>query len=149
MAEVDAEEVRGLMIKNLEFLGKNGYTAQEVRALVEANPLEKIRSMPKKRAVLVAVQGKKIVGVAGLKGNEVKNFFVRLPFHYQGIGKRLLEEIEKIAKEKEREKIWVASSLYATGFYEKAGFKETGKFKKRAEDGTEIRMVRMEKKLKV
>ena len=64
------------------------------------------------------------MGVNGLQRNEVRTFYVNSTYHGKGVGRKLMENVEKIAKKRGIKKLIVKSSLYAVGFYEKMGFKK-------------------------
>jgi len=143
------EEVSGLVISNIRLLGKQSYSKEEANALIKASSPQEISERWAGRETFVATEEGKIVGVAGLKGDKVKNVFVQVPSHGKGIGKFLIEKIESLAKERELKKLWVEASLDAEKFYLKMGFKKITQFKKKMPDGTKVRMLKMKKKLEV
>ncbi len=79
------------------------------------------RDMAHERDYFVAEDGE-IRGVLGMKDNELKTFFVDHNFHGQGVGKALLEYVEKLILEKGFLLSQVFSSISAKSFYEKQGY---------------------------
>ncbi len=66
---------------------------------------------------------KKVVGTATLIGNYVGSVFIHSSYIHKGIGKRLMHEIEKIARDQGHRKIELWASLTALVFYRKLGYK--------------------------
>ena len=77
----------------------------------------------KEQEIFVAVQGKRILGINGITGNEVRRFHVDPDYHGNGIGRRLMQNIERIARKRRIKKLIVKSSTNAEKFYQKMGFK--------------------------
>lgn len=78
----------------------------------------------KKLPPLVAVIDNKIVGFAEFENNGyIDCFYVHHQFQNRNIGSKLLEEIEKIAKQKNLSEIYAEVSITAKPFFEKKGFK--------------------------
>lgn len=60
---------------------------------------------------------------------EVERIYVRRKFHKQGLGKSLINKAIDIAREQNKEKIWLGvweKNENAIAFYEKLGFVQTG-----------------------
>jgi len=55
--------------------------------------------------------------------------FVNPKHHKKGIGRKLIENIEEIAKSKGRRKLKVGSTIFAEKFYQKLGYKRKKKAK--------------------
>jgi predicted N-acetyltransferase YhbS len=73
----------------------------------------------------VAEENNKIVGMIRGLPNKISSLFVDETQHNKGIGKKLMLQFEKEAKEKKSEYIKVKASLFATSFYQKVGYKKT------------------------
>ncbi len=93
---------------------------------------ERIRNFPDSIQTFVAKDGDRIVGVCRViienDSNELKMLYVHPKFQGKGIGKALWEESKKLFNENNR--IFVNVATYnnqAIKFYEKLGFKDTGK----------------------
>ena len=93
---------------------------------------ERIRNFPDSIQTFVAKDGDRIVGVCRViienDSNELKMLYVHPKFQGKGIGKALWKESKKLFNENNR--IFVNVATYnnqAIKFYEKLGFKDTGK----------------------
>jgi predicted N-acetyltransferase YhbS len=74
---------------------------------------------------LVADIDGKIIGVLRGRKERLASLFVYKDFHYQGIGRMLVEEFEKRMLAQHAAVIRVASTLYAVPFYAKMGYKKS------------------------
>ena len=106
------------------------YSAEIVHQFYIFNSKKEVLKKSKNRKLYVAVKNKKIVGVIGVKNNEVKTFYVDPSYHGQGIGRKLFEHVEKIIIRKGFDNGIVHSSLYAVQIYKKFGFKRIKKERK-------------------
>jgi len=99
--------------------------------------VQNIRKDFKKLSVLKVVKGKKILGFAIYKSSGkslgIEWLAVKKEFQNQGIGKELIEKLEKLAKKKRLEKIETITLDKSTpsrtyestrAFYKKQGFKK-------------------------
>lgn len=86
---------------------------------------------PKRARCLVALENNKVAGTASIdkyKGDEtgtkyiLLTVFVKIENHNQGIGRRLIENIEAIAHNIGCKELVVFASVYACEFYRKYGF---------------------------
>lgn len=62
---------------------------------------------------------------------EIQRVYIKEKYQKSGLGKLMLEKAEKIAKENNKNKIWLGvweKNENAIGFYEKMGFKQTSSF---------------------
>lgn len=73
----------------------------------------------------VAEENSKIIGY--IKGNKdrIGNLFVLENSHKKGVGKKLVELLEKEAKKQNSKEIKIRSSIYAIPFYQKMDYKKT------------------------
>ena len=83
------------------------------------------QQFPKYKIFLVAEDRKKIIGIIRGSESRIGNLFVAGKYHKKGIAQKLIKRFEKIAKKRGSNKIKVRSSLYASGFYLKNGYKKT------------------------
>lgn len=75
--------------------------------------------------VLVAEDGRDIVGVLRGRKERLGSLFVRKEYHRQGIGRRLVEQFEQQCVEEGSTVIRVAATLYAVPFYAAQGYKKS------------------------
>ncbi len=97
----------------------------------------------KSRDYFICEKDRKIVGIGGLKKNEVIRMYTSLKKQNKGIGTKILKKIEKTARKKKIKKLFLYTHPRASKFYFKNGYEIIKKFKDRGMD-----VIYMEKKLK-
>jgi histone acetyltransferase (RNA polymerase elongator complex component) len=100
--------------KTLDFFDPSKNTEKELQEKFAKTPI-----------FYVAEENNKIVGMIRGLPNKISSLFVDETQHKKGVGKKLMLQFEKEAKEKKSEYIKVKSSLFATAFYQKMGYKKT------------------------
>jgi GNAT superfamily N-acetyltransferase len=81
-----------------------------------------VRKLIGKRTVFVAIIGSRLVGTASLDGSVVRTVFVAPDVQAQGVGKLLMAQIERTARERNIPALTVPSSVTAETFYARLGF---------------------------
>ena len=95
----------------------------------------------------VAEKNNEIVGIAGYHPwGKISGIFVEPEHQKEGIGKQLIQKIEREAKKESIDKLKVSASLTAKRFYGKLGY-QTVKKKDSEIEGKEIPVYKMEKSL--
>ena len=95
-------------------------------------------------SVIVFEEDERIVGVIGLKKNQLKSLYI-LPEHQnKGIGTKLAKAIEQKARQKGIKKIWMEANPDAIKFYERFGYK---KVRNDIIKGTTLEIAIMEKQI--
>lgn len=86
---------------------------------------------PNRAKCLVAIENNKVVGTASIskfRGDEsgtkyiILTVFVKMENHRQGIGKMLMQEIEKYAVSIGAKQLVIPASIYGLEFYQKLGY---------------------------
>lgn len=89
------------------------------------------KNFPNRTKCLVALKDNKVVGTASInKYSEdetgtkfiLQTVFVKMEEHHQGIGKKLIKNIEDIAINIGCKELMIPASIYACEFYRKLGF---------------------------
>ncbi|BCD88237.1 N-acetyltransferase [Pseudomonas solani] len=94
-----------------------------VIASVQANfGPEQVRGLLAAREVLVAEEAGCVIGTASLDGDVVRTVFVAPGAQGLGVGRRLMEHVEALARERGVAVLKVPSSITAEGFYAGLGF---------------------------
>ncbi len=143
----DAERLASLIVQNLKTVTIKDYPKNAVDTLIKHNTPQLLIEKSKNGIVIVAEMDKKIVGTACLFDDRVGNVLVDKNMHGKGIGKSLMDRIEKIALDNNNEKIFTLASISAENFYKKMGYKKKEIVEPNI-DGTKVKMIRMEKNLK-
>ena len=119
----DAGKVSHLIRKTMRHSLIKCYSKKVVDALCRANTPKNLLIRAKTREYFLAVDKGLIVGVNGIKDDEVKTFFVDPKYHGRGVGRLLMQNLEIIAKKRGIKVLMVKSSLFAQGFYKTLGFR--------------------------
>jgi len=90
---------------------------------------KRIVNNSKKMDIFIVHDKDKIYGTCSLLGNRISKMFVHPKYQKKGIGKKLLNHIEKLAKQRGMKRVRVRSSSNAYEFYEKLGYSKTRKVK--------------------
>ena len=77
------------------------------------------------------ILGFSVVLPAGGEGAELDGLFVEPAFWRQGIGRRLVQAAENMARSEEAQAIWVIANPDAVDFYTACGFVQAGKVQTR------------------
>jgi N-acetylglutamate synthase-like GNAT family acetyltransferase len=121
--ESDADNISAVILRALRETNAKDY-ASEIIARVERsfNP-DAVRQLMGARTVFVATIASRVVGTASLDGSVVRSVFVAPDVQAHGIGKSLMTEIERAARERNISMLTVPSSVTAEAFYARLGFK--------------------------
>jgi N-acetylglutamate synthase-like GNAT family acetyltransferase len=142
----DAKTVSQLIIDNLFSVNIHDYGEEAVRFLAQSYTPELLLEYTQNSETFVALLDSEIVGTATLQQNYVRNVFVKINQHKQGIGKILMAHIESIASQQKITQLVLRASLSAVVFYEKMGYQQIGK-EKRQMGSVQIITIEMEKRL--
>jgi N-acetylglutamate synthase-like GNAT family acetyltransferase len=142
----DAKKVNYLIKQAQLITLKDFYPKKIIEWFCKRNTPSKIIAKSKKIELFVAVEGNKILGINGLKENQVRKFYVNPKYQGKSVGRKLMENIENIVKKRKIKKLIVHSSLYAEGFYKKMGFKKVKRITSKV-NNLKFDEILMEKKL--
>ena len=119
----DAADISAVILRALRETNAKDYT-DEIIARVEQgfNP-DAVLALMAKRTVFVATIGNRVVGTASLDGRVVRTVFVAPDVQARGIGKLLMAEVERVARERNIPALTVPSSVTAETLYIRLGFK--------------------------
>ena len=127
-----AEEMSKIIIQNLLEVNSKDYGLEFVKKSVkEFTPEEIMRNFPKRTKVFVALEDNKVIGTAGLNKSWyngdgeywILTVFVDIKHHKKGIGRMLIEEREKYARQINAKKLVIPASIAGCEFYQKLGYK--------------------------
>ncbi len=88
-------------------------------------PEELYKKFRKSSFFYVATEGERIIGIIRGNPEKISNLYVSGSCHKRGVGRKLVNKFEFVAKKEGAKKIKVNASLYAVPFYEKVGYKKT------------------------
>lgn len=142
----DAEELSELIRRNLRQVLSQEYDPEAIEALLPLYTPERIREWPSGQYTIVCQDAEGVIGTASLDGNRVRNVFVAVDRHGEGIGRLLMEELEAHAREAQLTRLYLHAGLTAEGFYHQLGYR-TVKRAGRKLKGVPIPDIKMEKRL--
>jgi GNAT superfamily N-acetyltransferase len=123
--EADAAEISRLVRETIRVSNALDYPEAVIERLVAAFSPEAVAALMRRRAVLVACKGGRILGTAGLEGDTLRTVFVLPEAQGLGVGRRLMAAIEGLAGERGVEILQVPASLTARPFYSHLGYRES------------------------
>lgn len=126
-----AEKMSKIIIQNLLEVNSKDYGLEFVKKSVkDFTPEEIKKNFPKRTKVFVALENDTVVGTAGIDKSWynddgeywILTVFVDIKHHKKGIGRMLIEEIEKYAKQIKAKKLVIPASIAGCKFYYKLGY---------------------------
>jgi GNAT superfamily N-acetyltransferase len=118
----DAGAVSRLILDNLMLVNIHDYGEAAVQNLARFYTPQLLLEYAQQGESYVAVQGSNILGTATLEQNRVRNVFVRMTYHQQGVGRILMRHIEKTARQQGKACLVLQANTGAVGFYQKLGY---------------------------
>ncbi|KPA91125.1 MULTISPECIES: GNAT family N-acetyltransferase [Pseudomonas] len=118
----DAEAISQVIIQALRESNAADYPAAVIDRVEQRFGPQDVRSLLGIRSMLVAQQGERIIGTASLDGEVVRSVFVAPRAQGSGVGRALLAEVVRLAREAGVGWLKVPSTVTAEGFYARLGF---------------------------
>lgn len=143
-AEADAPTVSQLIIANLLLVNSRDYGQDAVQQLARFYSPELLLEYARTADTFVALQGTAIIGTATLDQDRVRNVFVHMDHHQQGIGRLLMCTLEELACRRRQPRLILYASLAAVDFYQKLGYRMVEEVEDPVGEAS-IRVVVMEK----
>jgi GNAT superfamily N-acetyltransferase len=137
-----------LIIDNLMLVNSRDYGEEAARQLARFYSPQLLLEYAQNGNLYVAVEHSMIIGTAALDQDRVRNVFVRIDHHQQGIGKILMQHIEDIARQQGKIRLSLRASVSAVVFYQKLGYAIVEEIEERIGDAV-IKVVEMAKTLSV
>ncbi len=126
--EKDLAEIRNLYSQTVRQINSKDYTQQEIEvwASTSDDPQSFVKSI-KNQYFIIAETGFEIAGFASIEKNGYLDFmYVHKDHQRSGIGRKLLEEIERKAGEQNNYEVFAYVSRTAKKFFEKSGYQHRG-----------------------
>jgi N-acetylglutamate synthase-like GNAT family acetyltransferase len=118
----DAGDISALISRTLHETTAKDYTKEIIERIERNFSPSAIIQLIDKRTFFVATVNDRVVGTASLDGAVVRTVFVSPDVQGEGIGKRLMAQIERTARESGISVLTVPSSITAESFYAQNGF---------------------------
>jgi N-acetylglutamate synthase-like GNAT family acetyltransferase len=142
----DADQISRLIVRNLKQETIRDYSPEAIEALVPHYAPDILIELSKNSYMIVCIHGDDLVGTATLDRDRVRNVFVDIDMHRQGIGKLLMADLEAHAIAKNLKSIYLHAGLSSEGFYHKLGYEPIKRIEHEL-DGTPLPVIKMEKVL--
>ncbi|WP_257667666.1 GNAT family N-acetyltransferase [Parapedobacter tibetensis] len=120
----DAEGLSQMITENAQAMLLPHYTENQWNVFIKYYSPEEIRNKIKKQYTFCAELDNKIVGTIALDKDFIVGFYTRLECLNQGVGKSIMQHLEKFALDKGLNKIQLAASPEGLSFYYKHGWKK-------------------------
>ena len=120
----DALEASNLIRKTLSEENSKFYPDSVIEHMCNEFSPKFVVELSKEREFFVAIEKSNIIGTITLIKDYIGTVFVNPDYHGKGIGTKLMETIENLAKERKIENLKLNSSINAVDFYEKLGYKK-------------------------
>ncbi|MBB4372689.1 GNAT superfamily N-acetyltransferase [Bradyrhizobium sp. cir1] len=118
----DADAISAVILRALRETNAKDYTEEIIERVERSFGPDAVRQLIGQRTVFVATIGIRVVATASLDGSVVRTVFVAPEVQGRGIGKLLMTEIERTARERNIPSLTVPSSVTAEIFYARLGF---------------------------
>ena len=143
MRPSEAEEVSELIVAGIRQDLPGYYPPEVVEGLAAGNAPEVVRSHGPKQTDYVYVEDGRIIGMVGVKRNEIGHLYVAADCGRRGIGRKLVAFAAGLFLQAGYEDMFVYASLYAVGFYERCGFVAEGTGSFEVGDGAQLDYVKL------
>ena len=121
--EEDAVAISDVILASLRQTDVKNYPPKVIRQIEQSFSPSAVQHLIAEKTVIVAFSGNHIYGTASLDGNRVRTVFVAPDIQRKGVGRRLVEELERTARGGNAPMLEVASSVAAEPFFTELGFK--------------------------
>lgn len=139
----DAAAVSALIRHTMAVSNSKDYAASRLQLLIDYFSPAKVLQLNQERHCFVAEMDNLVIGTGALEGAELCTFFIHPAYQKMGIGARLLEALEALARQQGLARITVDASVTGEPFYTRMGYRRTGLDR----EGTAGQQIGMEKRL--
>ncbi|SFX32475.1 GNAT family N-acetyltransferase [Ruminococcus sp. XPD3002] len=127
--EKDAEDTAKVIAETLRISNSRDYTAEQIEAIIAGLSAEELVKASKERHMYVICDGERIIGTGGIAGywgslteSILLTIFILPEYQGKGIGRKLIETLEKDEYFLRAKRIEIPASLTAVEFYRKMGY---------------------------
>lgn len=127
--EKDAEDTAKVIAETLRISNSRDYTAEQIEAIIASLSAEELVKVSKERHMYVICDGERIIGTGGIAGywgslteSILLTIFILPEYQGKGIGRKLIETLEKDEYFLRAKRIEIPASLTAVEFYRKMGY---------------------------
>lgn len=124
LKEEDAEEISSIIVRCLKEINSKDYSPKIIKGMVAHFTPERVKELSNEREMHVATINTTPVGTVSRDGNKVYTMFVNPDLSGIGIGKKLMDHIEHLAKIERYDYMETGASITAHDFYLNRGYKD-------------------------
>ncbi|SNT64398.1 Predicted N-acetyltransferase YhbS [Tardiphaga sp. OK246] len=118
----DAAGISRVIIRALRETNAKDYTADIIARVELSFSPAAVERLIDQRDVFVAEMDNRVVGTASLDGQALRTMFVLPDVQGRGIGRLLVQRIERVARERQLGILTVPATVTAEAFYARLGF---------------------------
>lgn len=118
----DAADISRVIIRALRETNAKDYTPDIIARVELSFSPAAVERLIDQREVFVAEMDNRVVGTASLDGQALRTMFVLPDMQGRGIGRLLVERIERVARERQLAILMVPATVTAEAFYARLGF---------------------------
>lgn len=123
----EVEEVSRLVVASIRKGFAGSYSPGVIEAVVRGNSVDAVRGHAPKQVDYVLRSEGQLLGMIGLKRNEIGHLFVHPAASGRGLGRALVDFACRTFQGSGYAEMVVLASLNAIGFYTRCGFMELGR----------------------
>ena len=126
----DAKRISGLIRGTINKVNAENYAKKQLRHELSCYTIQKIKDYIKNNLVFCVFDKEKLIGAIMLDYNKktLNSLYLKPSYIGKGIGKELIEFIEKEAKKNGIRELKLFPTKFAIKFYKKLGYKITRRF---------------------
>ena len=120
----DAEKLSQIIRSDLEQINSKDYDAEVIVAMTKHFSPETLKQMAREREVFVIEVESEVAGIISLIENKIFSVFVDPTLQGKGVGKKMMNYIEQVIKDRGYGYVELPSSITAHEFYKKLGYED-------------------------
>lgn len=120
----DAARVSYLIRKTLLEVNSKDYPRKVIDFMYNRFTPNHLIETSKRRDMYVVVRKGELLATGSLSGNTIMTVFVNPRFQGKGIGTKIMNHLEGMAKKRNYKTVRIPSSITAYGFYRKLGYRK-------------------------
>ncbi len=118
----DADKVSRLIIENLTRKNVLEFGKVAVAQLSQFYAPQQLQEFAKNEEIYIASDASDLVGTASHDNGRIRNVFVKMGRHRQGIGSQLIRHCEEVAAHQGKLNVFLLANLSTVDFYQELGY---------------------------
>lgn len=143
----DLAALQALVHKTMATCYPGHYCVEAVRFFLHYHSEEAILRDAEKGCTLILAKAGRILGTGSIVDDEIKRVFVDPAFQKQGLGRRIMQQLEEVAIRQGAATVKLDASLPSKVFYDRLGYATVEPASLPVENGQRLDFFRMQKAL--